>query len=211
MKSSYNDIIGPENEALRSCRDKYSTVAVQDVPESTLEALRNGEEWAYNDVYMRYAAPVKDFLAALIRDEEDAKELNHDVFLSLWTGRDKIVSDRGIRGFLYMRAKHLAMNYFDRKKVKQKYVDFCQRDPALDFSPDQYVMGKEIEILIEIALRGMSEQQRTIFRMKYDQGHSVDEIAAALNLSRSTIKNNLTMITKSLRQVVAMFMVFFYY
>ncbi len=97
----------------------------EDVSADVLEALRCGEQWAFDVVYARYATPLKNFIAALISNEEDAKELNHDVFLSLWNGRDKIVPGKGIKGFLYMRAKNLAMNYFDHEKVKKKYDSFC--------------------------------------------------------------------------------------
>jgi RNA polymerase sigma-70 factor (ECF subfamily) len=181
-----------------------------EVSESVLQALRDGEEWAYNNVYVRYATPVKDFLSLLIRNEEDAKELNHDLFLSLWANRDKIVPSAGIRGFLYMRAKQLAMNYFDRKKVAQKYADF-RRHHQVDFSwaPDQQMIGDEAQILVDIALQGMSERKRSIFLLKYEQGKSVDEIAAELNISPSTVKNNLTAITQSLRKILSLYIIIF--
>ncbi len=183
---------------------------VNDISEATLRALRDGEEWAYNRVYERYAFPVKDFLSTLIHNEEDAKELNHDLFLSLWTGRDKIVPERGIRGFLYMRAKNLAMNYFDSKKVAQKYVEFRKHN-NIDFSwaPDQGMIGDEAQILVKIALRGMSERRRAIFTMRYEEGKSIEEIAAELNISISTVKNNLTTITKALRKIFFLYTIIF--
>lgn len=202
----YREITNPggsESQGHRVEFGKHGEVAV-----STLRALRDGEEWAYNEVYNRFASPLKDFIAILIRNEEDAKELNHDVFLSLWADRDKIVPEKGIKRFLFMRAKNLAMNYFDRKKVKDKYISFCNRNVDYDFAPDQYIIGDETKILIEIALKGMSERKRAIFKMKYEQGKSVEEIAAELNLSQSTVRNNLTMIMKAIKEVIAFYLLF---
>lgn len=181
-----------------------------DVSVEVLEALRRGESWAFDEVYMKYASPLKDFIAALISNEEDAKELNHDIFLSLWTGRDKIVPERGIKGFLYMRAKNLAMNYFDHKKVKQKYKEFCSSNTDVALPPDLHVIGDEIKTLIDIFLQGLPHQRQTIFRLRHDEGLSVEEIAARLGLSQSTIKNNLSMVSTAIRNLVALWAILFY-
>ncbi len=203
----YQGLVEQGDKQLQRYRSRYSTRG--DISAATLRALRESEEWAYDEVYKRYALPLKDFLTALIRNEEDAKEINHDIFLSLWTDRAKIVPERGIRGFLYMRAKNLAMNYFDHAKVVQKYADFIKRDIDFGDAPDQHLISNEARILIEIALRGMTEQRQTIFKMRYEEGLSIDEIALRLNLGKSTVKNNLTMITKALREVLSIFMVVF--
>ncbi len=203
----YERFIGEEGVRLEDFRSRYPVRG--DVPAGTLRALQQGQEWAYDEVYKRYALPLKDFLTALIRNEEDAKEINHDVFLSLWIDRAKIVPERGIRGFLYLRARNLAMNYFDHAKVVQKYVDFRKRDIDFWDAPDQDLMRGEAKILIDIALRGMTEQRRAIFKMRYEDGLSIDEIALRLNLGKSTVKNNLTMITKALKEVLGIFMVVF--
>lgn len=183
----------------------------RDVSVETLSALRCGEQWAYNEVYARYASVLKDFIAALIHNEEEAKELNHDIFLSLWTGRDKIVPEKGIRGFLYMRARNLAMNYFDHKNVRQKYIDFCNRDMEYELPPDLYIIGNETKILIDIYLRGLSEQKRTIFKLRHDAGLSVEEIASRLELSPSTVRNNLSMMTRAIRDVVVLYLIMIFF
>lgn len=203
----YQGIATPRERELKKYRNKYNNQ--NEVSKKTLVALRSGEEWAYNEVYTRFASPLKDFLTVLIKNEEDAKELNHDVFLSLWTGREKIVPEKGIKGFLFMRARNLAMNYFSHKRVEDKYIDFCKRDMDYDFAPDQYMIGDETKILIDIALKGMTEQKRAIFKMKYEQGMSNDKIAEELGLSLSTVRNNLTTVIKSLKEIVAIYIILF--
>jgi RNA polymerase sigma-70 factor (ECF subfamily) len=180
-----------------------------DVPVEILNALRSGEQWAFNEVYARYAPVLKDFITALIHNGEDAKELNHEIFLTLWANRERIVPERGIKGFLYMRAKNLAMNYFDHEKVKQKYVDFCNHNIDYDLSPDMHMIGKETQTIIEIFLQGLSQQKQTIFRLRHEECLSVEEISTRLGLSPSTVKNNLSMVTTAIRDLIAMYIVIF--
>jgi RNA polymerase sigma-70 factor (ECF subfamily) len=175
----------------------------------TLDALRSGEQWAFNEVYARYASVLKDFITALIHNEEDAKELNHEIFLALWTNRERIVPEKGIKGFLYMRAKNLAMNYFDHEKVKRKYVDFCNHDISYDLSPDMYMIGKETQTIIEIFLLGLPQQRQTIFRLRHEECLSIKEISTRLGLSPSTVKNNLSMVTTAIRNLIAMYIAIF--
>jgi RNA polymerase sigma-70 factor (ECF subfamily) len=191
-------------EVIKKKRDRE-----HDVPVEILAALRSGEQWAFNEVYAQYASVLKDFIAALIHSEEDAKELNHEIFLALWTNRDRIVPEKGIKGFLYMRAKNLAMNYFDHEKVKQKYMDFCNHNLDYGLPPDMHVIGKETQTIIEIFLQGLPQQKQTIFRLRHEESLSVDEISARLGLSPSTIKNNLSMVTMAIRNLIALYVVVF--
>jgi RNA polymerase sigma-70 factor (ECF subfamily) len=180
-----------------------------DVPFEILVALRSGEQWAFNEVYAKYASALKKFIAALIHNEEDAKELNHEIFLALWTNHDRIMPEKGIKGFLYMSAKNLAMNYFDHEKVKRKYIDFCNQNINYDLPPDMYVIGKETKTIIEIFLQGLSQQKQTIFRLRHEENLSVEEISVRLGLSPSTVKNNLSMMTVAIRNLIAMYVAIF--
>ena len=167
-----------------------------------LEALRRGEPWAFDRVYTRYATPLKNYISALTGNEEDARELNHDVFVALWTGRDKIVPEKGIRGFLFQRATHLAMNWFDHKKVIQRYREFRARNIDTALPPDTHLMDEELRMIIEIFLQGLPRQKQTIFRLRHHEGLSVEEIADRLGLSVSTIRNNLSMVTTAVRDLI---------
>ncbi len=187
-----------------------NTVGRRDVSSDVLHALRSGEQWAYDAVYSKYAAGLKDFIAALIRNEEDAKELNHDIFLSLWNNRDRIAPEKGIKGLLYSMAKNLAMNYFDHLKVKRKYTDFCSRNVDHSLPPDMYMIGNETKILIDIYLQGLPAQRQTIFRLRHEEGLSVEEIAARLGLSDSTIRNNLSMVTTGIRELITLWLMLFF-
>jgi RNA polymerase sigma-70 factor (ECF subfamily) len=181
-----------------------------DVSTDTLVALCAGEEWAYNEVYRRYSGQVKDFLAALMNNEEDARELNHDIFLDLWLHRERIIPGKGVRGFLYVRAKNMAMNWFAHKKVREKYENFCTHvDDAYALSADEGVIARETQVLAEIAMRGLSERKQNIWRLSKEEGMTPSEIAKQLNVSVSTVTHSLTEIKRHLSGIVAMFTIVF--
>ncbi len=179
-----------------------SHIGGDDMSAEILEALRRGESWAFDRVYTRYATPLKNYISSLTGNEEEARELNHDVFVALWTGRDKIVPEKGIRGFLFQRATHLAMNWFDHEKVKQRYREFRARNLDAAISPDMQLMGEELRTMIELFLQGLPQQRQAIFRLRHHEGLSVEDIATRLGLSVSTIRNNLSMVTTAIRDLI---------
>jgi RNA polymerase sigma-70 factor (ECF subfamily) len=173
-----------------------------DVPVEVLDALRSGEEWAFDSVYAEFASPLKDFITRLIHNEDDAREMIHDIFASLWTGRDTIEPDKGLRRLLFTKARSLAMDYFDHEKVKRKYVDYCNRNADHDLPVDMLFICKETGGTIDVYLEGLPTQRRTIFLLKNESKLSVSEIAEQLGLSQSTIRNNLSMVNTAIRGIV---------
>jgi RNA polymerase sigma-70 factor (ECF subfamily) len=173
-----------------------------DVTIETLESLRWGEEWAFNEVYARYATPICDFLTKLIHDRESARELCHDIFEEVWMERHRIDPAKGIKRLLYIKARNRAMDYFDHEKVKRRYAEFCNRNADHGVYLDGQVDGRQAHAVLELYLGSLSGQREAIFRLRYESGLTVDEIASRLGLSVSTVKNNLSIITSGLKAIL---------
>lgn len=175
-----------------------------EVTATTLGALRDGQEWAYNEVYCRYAAPLTAFLTKLIRNGRDAEEIVHDIFTTLWIDREKIMPERGIAGFLFQRAKQLSFNWLAHQRVRERYEEFCMKsDDQYSLSPDAAMIARETELLAEITVHAMSQRKQAIWKLFNGEGLSPDEVARRLGISSSTVRNNITEIKKTLREVVA--------
>jgi RNA polymerase sigma-70 factor (ECF subfamily) len=173
-----------------------------DVSVEVLEALRAGEGWAFDEVYSVFASPLKDYITRLIHNEEDAGEMIHDIFTSVWVGCHRRVPAKGIRRLLFAKAKGLAMDYFDHAKVKQKYVEFRNHNIEYDTPVDQYVIEEETGVIIEVYIHDLPPRRQTIFRLRHEDNLSVEEIAATLGLSLSTVRNNLSMVSAGIRDLL---------
>lgn len=191
-------------------KNATASASQPDVSLDTLVALHDGDESAYNEVYHRYSEQVKDFLSALMNNEEDARELTHDIFLDLWLQRERIDPAKSIRGLLYVKARNMAMNWFAHKKVRAKYEDFCTYiDGGCTLSAEDDTIARETQILTEIALLGMSERKQTIWRLSREEGMSPSRIAKELNISPSTATHSLTEIKRHLTGIITMFIMIF--
>lgn len=173
-----------------------------DVTTEVLESLRSGEEWAFNEVYARYASPIKDFISSLIHNDDDAMEMCHDIFEELWIERHRIIPAKGIQRLLFIKARNRAMDYFDHQKVMRRYAEFCNRHTDHGLPADTHIEGEDTRYIIEIYLRGLPNQRESIFRLRHESNFTIDEIAARLGLSVSTVKNNLSMVNSGLKKIL---------
>ena len=60
--------------------------------------------------------------------------------------------------------------------------------------------AKDIEALIDTALKGLSSQKGKIFRMSKQEGLDHDEISRIMQLSKSTVKNHLSETLRHIRR-----------
>ncbi|MDR3339482.1 MAG: RNA polymerase sigma-70 factor, partial [Candidatus Symbiothrix sp.] len=51
----------------------------------TLEALRNGEHYAFETIFIAYYNKIQSFIDRYIKSDADAEDLTENLFVNLWT------------------------------------------------------------------------------------------------------------------------------
>jgi len=180
-KSKYNSQISPE----------------------VLAALCQGNHHAYSTVYAHYQKPLCDFISALTRSSEDAEDITHDVFISMWENREKLDPEQGIRRYLYAVAKHMSMRYFRKKKREGQYLQHNGIHISKDIiSADEILFAKEADSLIDRSISRMPPVRKQIFELFYKEDLSYDQIADRLSMNKATVANHLTHAKKDIRKVL---------
>jgi RNA polymerase sigma-70 factor (ECF subfamily) len=174
-----------------------------------LKALRDGSQEAYKTVYLQWRKPIYLLLLKLTGSDVDAEDITQDVFIKLWESREKVDPERDIRSLLYLIARRSAINYFDRKKTRDKFSRNCMFDEIDYENSYDIVVAKETELLKELALSRMSEQRSRIYRMNVEENLNAEEIAAKLGVSHGTVYNQISAAKKDLRELISLFMLLF--
>jgi RNA polymerase sigma-70 factor (ECF subfamily) len=170
-----------------------------------LELLRNGNQEAFKEIYLHYADSVFLFLKLLTRSGEDAKEITQEVFIQLWEKRDQVNATKSIKGYLYIAAKHAAMNFFEHRKVHAKYALFAHRTwGEAAPSPEDLFMAREVAALIESVILGMPAQRQRVFLLSREEGLSMEEIATRLQISKCTVESHLSTAKRDIRDMLSL-------
>ena len=81
--------------------DKFSTM-----PDKELVALfKEGSQSAFEVLYLRYIRKMTNFCKSLLKDENRAEDIAHDVFLQILEMRDSLNPEKHFYGYLQTMAQ----------------------------------------------------------------------------------------------------------
>ena len=100
---------------------------------------------------------------------------------------------RSFEDYAYVMAKNLLLNLLKRKKLGEKILSTAaEREPGTRIpTPDEEFLFKQYYQLALSAIDRLPPQQKRVFLLRTREGLSLEEIAALMHISRSTVKKHL--------------------
>ena len=165
-------------------------------------SLKKGEAQAMEQLYKDHWADVFDSACKRVRDEAVAQDITQEIFISLWTNRQRLVISGSLRSYLLAAVKYKVINYFKSVVVKDKYQEDMAflAEGQMELSAENKLIIKDLNKEIDEALQDLPEKMRQIFRMSRMQEKTIREISAELGLSAQTVKNQISAALKMLKE-----------
>lgn len=135
------------------------------------------------------------FAAKIINDSEEAKNIIHEVFISLWEKFDQLPSDTNYKSYLYTATRNRCLNHL-RDKKKQVSLDHAMQ---LKTSEEDSMGLSELEAQIALVINDLPEKCRQVFEMNRRDGLKYSEIAEKLGISVKTVEAQMSKALNSLR------------
>ncbi|MCX2492177.1 RNA polymerase sigma-70 factor [Pedobacter sp. PF22-3] len=159
--------------------------------------LTQGDEQAFTEIYNRFYGLLFIHASKRLNDEEEAKDVLHHLFESLWVKRLQVAPDGNLSAYLYTAVRNRVLDVFAHQKVESKYVDSLQDYMDQDHVLTDYlVREKQMALLIEQEIDALPPKMREIFILSRKANKTHKEIALELGLSELTVK---TQVKKALR------------
>lgn len=172
------------------------------VDTETIRNLSNGNIDSFEKIYHTYSSAVYRRLIYLLKDRDLAEEAFQQVFIKVWENRGRLDPEKSFESFLHTIVKNLAVDTF-RKIVKDKKI---QTQIWTEFMSDISSGADNVQdlklALIHEAIEKMPKQRQIIFKMCKLDGKSYKEVSEVLNISPSTISNQLVAATKFIKKYV---------
>lgn len=157
----------------------------------------------YEELFMKYFPKVKCFITRFIKSSAIAEELTQDVFVKIWENFDKIMYIEHQDAYIYRIARNAALDYIAQRHKEESLIEnFKLRE---DYSIEEELDAKELELLIELTVNGMPSQRRKVYEMSRIEGLTNDEIAKDLNISKKTVENHLNLALKRIKKIITAF------
>lgn len=171
--------------------------------EQLLLHLKKGDKQAFTEIYNRYAESLAGFAASKLYNLDDARDILHDLFVKLWEERQTLAINDNLKSYLFAALRYRIIDKIRRNVTRQEYARMLKSMAnSYPYGIEKNLEAKELQQLLEKSLEELPTRTRQIYRLSRQEHQSITEIAQKLNLSEQTIKNQLTMALKHLRQKI---------
>jgi len=165
-----------------------------------IRRLKDGDEQAFTALYHQYSPTLYRNILRLVKEEEMALDMLQELFIKIWNNRASIEPEKDIRAYLFNIAYNQVRDFFRRAARDRKLEDqLITRATECYEHIEQLLQQKETAAILDKVIDALPVQQRRIFILCRVEGRSYEEAAAMLQLSISTIGNQLSKATKTIR------------
>ncbi len=136
-------------------------------------------------------------------DEEDAKDVVQDSFISVWKNFPRYNTAIKFTTWLYSIVTNRCYD-----KLRSRRTRNTTTDPSLlaslvsDQNPDREYTNAELAQLIETLTEKLPSKQKMIFVLRDLQGLSIAEVCGILRSTEASVKTNLVYARRHLREIL---------
>jgi RNA polymerase sigma-70 factor (ECF subfamily) len=155
------------------------------------------DQQAFEKLFKAHFTALMAFSRRILGNEDDAREVVHQVFIKLWERREQIDLSTSLKSYLFTAVNNTSLNVIrDRKKFSSEEVP----EHAGEWDVSAELESMELEEKIREVINNLPEKCRVIFELNRFDGLTYREIAKQLDLSVKTVENQMTKALKILRE-----------
>jgi RNA polymerase sigma-70 factor (ECF subfamily) len=173
---------------------------MNDLNKHLVEAIRRGDEDAFETVFHEYYNPLFNFACHYVIEKEVAREMVQDTFMILWENRSCLKQDTKLKSWLYTITRNNSLNYLKHLLVQKKHsetvrkrlVSYQLNYAALKDETSEQILFSELNKGVSQAIEKLPPKCREIFVLSRSGGLKHKEIANQLNISLKTVENQIS-------------------
>nr|WP_321407997.1 RNA polymerase sigma-70 factor [uncultured Carboxylicivirga sp.] len=166
-----------------------------------IEGIKSGDESAYKSLFLKYYAQLVVFARKVVVDDDLARELVQDVFVTFYEKRNEINIHTSLKAHMYQSVRNRCLNQIKHNKIRRDHHAniFAEKKEDEAFVEDK-LQETELEERIYTVVKTLPDQCRKIFEMSRFEGTPNQEIADQLGLSKRTVETQISKALKVLRK-----------
>ncbi len=169
--------------------------------ESALVAeLRTGSEPAFETLYRHYAPQLYRNMLKLVRDEETARELLQELFLTVWQRRQSLDPERSFAAYLFTVARNRVYDTLRHQQTARLALAQLgsEREEAY-VHVEESLQYRETLRRVQRAVEQLPPRRREVFTYCKLEGKPYEEVAALMGITVSAVNAHVVKATKAIR------------
>ncbi|MBR3492474.1 MAG: RNA polymerase sigma-70 factor [Bacteroidales bacterium] len=165
-----------------------------------VEKMKAGDREAFNNIFRRYYAPLVRFGVRFVADADQSAEIVQDLFVKLWTGRDKLTVNSSFESYMLRSVRNAAITFINKERAHAEANERVFTDDSDANDPSETLQSNNLESSYRAILANMPEKRREVFLASRYEGLKYAEIADKMGLSQKTVEAHMTAAIKQLRE-----------
>lgn len=167
----------------------------------------------FGELVTRYQGRLVNYIARILRDDEEAKDLAQEVFVKVYGALDRFDPRYRFSTWLFRVAQNAAIDTLRKRRLKLVSIHRESEEGGGDWeiegdSPTPYATARNIErgAAIRQAIDELPTEYRELISMRHYAELSYDEIAEMKGMPLGTVKNKLFRGRQMLKAVLTDFL-----
>lgn len=165
------------------------------------DIAEKNDQIAFAQLYRFFYPGLLIFANSIVKNKNTSEDIVANVFVKIWENRKILPTIKNLSHYLYVAVKHASINSIYREK--SFFFEEIDEDNHLSFkrTEDAVISNENLE-KITTAINSLPSKCRLIFRLIKEEGLRHSEVAQLLELSESTIENQITIALKKIAEAL---------
>lgn len=141
----------------------------------------------FEQVFKDNYAQMFRFAMSIIADEEESRDIVHDVFARLLDGSVTLIPST-VHAYLMASVRNSCINFIRHKSARERFENLYSDDVEAE---DTEAFSERMDSIATFIEEQLTERTRQVFTMKYLDGMKYQEIADKLGISRVAVYKHL--------------------
>ena len=125
---------------------------------------------------------------SLVENVEDAKDAVNQVFAQMWRGKP-LISEDSVKGYLLAATRNQCLHILRDRQLQRRLKEELQKETVWQKEEERDELLKQLQQAIE---NNLTEQDRRVLQLHYDDEMTYAETASALGISSSAVNKHIT-------------------
>lgn len=164
--------------------------------------LKANYDFAFTELYTRYWKVLFGIAYNRLKDIQAAEDIVHDVMMCIWNNKERL-EIANVKAYFATATKYMVLQKIRKAYRQDQYLEAVKNSREADsIDLEDSLHYKNVLLLLQDEIDYLPEKCKLIFKYSREDNLSIKEIADKLNISSSTVENQLNKALGRLRLVM---------
>ncbi|WP_316821226.1 RNA polymerase sigma factor [Pedobacter gandavensis] len=172
------------------------------------ERLRFGDHRAFGEIYERFFGVLYRHALYKFPDQEQAKDVVHELFEDLWLKREVLSIDRNLSNYLYTATRNKILKIIAHQNVVAAYaakqVVLIKQEEGFT---DHRVRERQLAEMIEREIQSLPVKMKAAFELSRKHNYTYKEIAEKMDITEQSVRSHVKNALRILRVKFGLFII----